>query len=196
MWQYLNSSLKSLGKWTVGVSQDWKRVVKFNKNYMVFLHASSVKVYHPSGQIARTIIYGDSKPRDIALHGDHLFIGYGNKIVSVYDVNTGHCSKDLGGHADAVTSVHANSSCVISADQRGQIFCWDLAVAVKDEGRPARIAPAASQIPIITSGVSVADPGPTYSNSKSYKLRMGPNFIVRYDANDPHNGITVTDFPF
>ena len=71
MKQYLNSSFKSLGKWSVGVSQDWKRVVEFNLNYVVFLHNSSIKIYHPSGQIARTIFYRDSKPRDIALHGDH-----------------------------------------------------------------------------------------------------------------------------
>ena len=180
----MNSAFRLLGSWSVtGIDV---RPIEFDENYVVLqdIRSSSIHVYYPNGQLVRKIdsITGDTG--GWAYGNGKVLTGGQDKILRIWDAQTGVCLQELEGHNDKINCVELHKDIVLTGSDSGLLTVWDVAstALLASPDGPAKTSARGALSRSFAVNKCGDDGGP---------FRFGRNFVVRAGGS---SNLRVVDF--
>ena len=192
VWQYVSSVFTFVGDWNLNIDAETVKQFDFDENYIFLLVSDGgIEMFYFNGQLARNVRvfeYGQAKALDVALYNSYFITGCDDRVLRIWDINTGALLKELKGHKSEVICVALTNDCIASADNSGGIILWSLEAALVDhpDTEPGHM-------PIDASDFRSQGYTHLTSAEKMYHVCLGRNFLVRSNGNNKR--VVVTDFP-
>ena len=80
-----------------------------------------------------------------------LLSGGKDKILRIWDVDTGACLQELGGHKYKIVSLEIQKNLLLSGDDSGEIIIWDMASTMGKRSDDQPGSPCAPAVPFCRS---------------------------------------------